>query len=181
MNAYILSQILALISNVILLTYSVIKVKRSTILCCNVVINFLLAVHYFLLNDYTGTFCSGVTSFMVCVFYFKKYMRKYTLLVPLLFVCVFVAIGVMTWNSMWSIIPVTGNILLVIALWNNNENVIKLIFIAVGLLWIILNIHLRSIVNVLGQTLAVASGLVYFIRNRKSVQPGIPDDRDSIS
>lgn len=140
------------------------KVNRSIILICNVAINFLLAIHYFLLMDYTGAFCSGVTTFMVWVFYYKKYLKKYRVIIPLLFISIFIGVGIMTWSDGWSIIPVIGNILLIIALWNDDENVIKLLFIVVGVLWIILNIHLKSIVNILGQILAVSSNILYFLR-----------------
>lgn len=168
MNTYILSQIMALVSTAVLIIYSVMKVNRSTILVCNVVINFLLAVHYFLLTDYTGALCSGVTTFMVWVFYYKKYLKKFGLTVPLLFMGIFIGAGIMTWSDGWSVIPVIGNILLIIALWNDDENFIKLIFIIVGILWMILNIHLKSIVNIFGQILALSSNILYFARICKS-------------
>ena len=161
---YILSQIAATASTIILLVYSVMNVKRNTILICNIIINSLLAVHYLLLVNYTGALCSGVTAFMVYVFYYKNRLNN---LVPTGFTILFLICGARTWQDWWSVIPVMGNILLVIALWNDNENIIKGIFIIVGLLWIILNIHLKSAANVIGQILAVSGNIIYFIRKRR--------------
>lgn len=166
---YMTSQVIAAVSTAILLTYSVMKVKRGTILLCNIAINLLLSLHYLLLKSYTGAVCSLITVFMVTAFYFKaKFKGKIGMLVFCLFVCIFIASGILTWEDTWSIIPVTGNILLAVALWNDNENVIKGLFIIIGILWIILNVHLRSITNTIGQFLAVSSNIIYFIRVLKA-------------
>lgn len=90
-------------------------------------------------------------------------------LIPLLFAVLFLAAGFLSRQDAWSIIPVLGNILLIVALWNDNENVIKAIFIVVGLLWIVLNIHLKSVANIIGQGLAVLSNVIYFVRIRKTL------------
>lgn len=169
------SQVIAAISTVILLTYSVMKVKRKTILICNMVINFLLAVHYLMLGSYTGAVCSLITVFMVAVFYFKDRFKKIIGLSFLIFfILIFTVSGMLTWEGPWSLIPVVGNVLLAVALWNDNENIIKGLFIAIGILWIILNIHLRSITNTVGQVLAVTSNIIYFFRvaRDKSVYGG---------
>ena len=172
---YMASQVMAVASTIILLTYSVMKVKRNTILICNIVINLLLAVHYLLLESYSAAICAAVTAVMVWVFFYKDRFRVMqrkvlnTPLIPLLFAVLFLAAGLLSRQDAWSIIPVLGNILLIVALWNDNENVIKAIFIVVGLLWIVLNIHLKSVANIIGQGLAVLSNVIYFVRIRKTV------------
>lgn len=170
MKAYIISQIAAALSTIILLTYSVLKVNRRVILICNIIINSLLTLHYYLLCSYTGAVCSGITTVMVCVYYYKESIARYKVpifnlpLIPTVFVCFFIVSGVLTWTDLWSCIPIIGNILLVIALWNDNETKIKFIFIIVGILWIIYNAHLKSVANVIGQVMAVTSNLIYMFR-----------------
>ena len=164
---YIIAQILAALSTLILLTYSVLKVKRGTILVCNTAINLLLAVHYLLLGSTTGAICSALTAAMALVFSLRhdaRFSFMASTLVPAAFVLMFMVSGYLTWQSAWSLIPVAGNILLVIALWNDRPDVTKGIFIIVGLLWIVYNIYLKSVANIIGQILAVSSNIIYFYR-----------------
>ena len=170
---YILSQAAAALSTVILLVYSVMKVKRNVILLCNVAINLLLTAHYALLQNSTGAACSLVTTIMVVAFYDKSRLGKnLRWFVFVFFVLLFILCGVFTWEDGWSAIPVVGNILLTVALRNDNENTIKGLFIVIGILWIILNIHLKSVTNTVGQVLAVSSNILYFLRIRKSRASG---------
>lgn len=184
---YIASQILAAASTVILLVYSVMKVKRETILICNIAINLLLSCHYALLKSYTGALCTGVITVMVFAFYYKNRVKmRYRRLMFIGFISLLLLCGALTWEDGWSAIAVIGNVLLAIALWNDNENVIKGLFILVGILWIILNAHLKSTAAVIGQVLSVLSNVVYFCRNRRSLNgflskatfdyPSHPDD-----
>ena len=172
---YVTSQIIAAVSTLILITYAVMKVNRNVILICNIAINVLLGVHYLLLESYSGAICSGITAIMVWVFCYKDKCEIMRLrifgvpVIPIFFTVLFIVSGYLSWQDVWSVIPVTGNILLVIALWNDNENIIKGIFIIVGLMWIILNLHLRSVANIVGQCLSVTSNIIYFVRIKKQI------------
>ena len=173
---YLASQVCAALSTVILLVYSVLKVKRGTILICNVVINLLLAIHYVLLNSMSGAVCSAMTALMAYVFSLRDSSRfpVFSLsAVPAFFGAAFCAAGFLTWQDGWSLIPVIGNMILVLALWNRKPNVTKGLFIIVGLLWIVLNIHLRSYANIIGQILSVTSNVIYFIRIRRDKKAAV--------
>ena len=160
---FIASQILVAISTVILITYSVMEVKRETILICNIAINLLLAFHYALLQSYTGAICTGIIALMVFTFYFKnKVCRNIQILMFIFFLFSLIISGILTWEDAWSAVSVIGNILLAVALWNNNEKIIKALFIIIGILWIALNIHLKSTVAIIGQILSVSSNVIYF-------------------
>jgi len=162
---FILSQIMAALSTIILLTYSVMKVKRPVILICNVIINLLNAGHYLLLGGYTAAVCSVIVALMTFVFSYKgKTKLLSSPALPLAFAAAFIVTGILTWDDAWSLIPVAGHLLLVMAFWCNGENIIKGIFIIVGLMWIVYNAHLQSVTNVIGQVLAVSSNCIYFIR-----------------
>ena len=158
---FIASQILVAISTVILITYSVMEVKRETILICNIAINLLLAFHYALLQSYTGAICTGIIALMVFTFYFKnKVCRNIQILMFIFFLFLLIISGILTWEDVWSAVSVIGNILLAVALWNNNEKIIKALFIIIGILWIALNIHLKSTVAIIGQILSVSSNVI---------------------
>ena len=165
---YILAQICAILSTAILLVYSVLKVDRKVIVFCNVVINALLTAHYLLLDDYVGAVCTAICTTMVFVFYFKHSSRFLSrTYIPVFFALLLIVCAVCTWTDAWSIIPLIGNLILVYALWNDKSDTIKALFIIVGVLWIVYNIHLHSIANIIGQCLAVTCNCIYFFRVRR--------------
>lgn len=166
---YTASQILAAVSTAILLAYSVMKVKRKTILICNVLINLLLSCHYLLLKSYTSAICTGITTAMAFAFCYKNRMQmRYRRWMFIGFLFLFLLCGVLTWEDGWSVVAVAGNVLLAVALWNDNETVIKGLFVLVGILWIVLNAHLKSTAAIIGQVFSVLSNLLYFYRIRKN-------------
>lgn len=171
---YILAQVLAGLSIAILLGYTLVKVNRFVILVCNVIINLLLAAHYFLLDGYTGGACSLICAFMVAVFFFKgKIKWLSTLFTPIFFGVFFVVFGILTWKDGWSVIPIVGNLIVLTALWLDKEVLIKSLYAIVAALWIIYNLFGLaeiSYLNVIGQSLALLFDIFYvskyFIKKR---------------
>ncbi len=159
---FIAAQILGGLSIAILLGYSVLKVSRKVILVCNMLINLLWAAHYFLLGANTGALCSLLCVAMTFVFYFKdtvKWLGK--LYVPILFGVAFAVFGIVTWENWFSIIPVVGNILLVIAMWLDKEIVIKATCIPVAALWVVYNSIYFSYIGAIGQSLSFVAHVFY--------------------
>ena len=69
---YLIAQALGFVATAILLTYTLCNVSRKTIMICNIIINSLWAVHYLILDAYTGAFCSFFTAVMV----FARFWRS---------------------------------------------------------------------------------------------------------
>ena len=162
---YYLAQAIGFCATAILLTYTLIKVSRKTIMICNVIINTLWAVHYLILEAYTGAFCSLFTAFMVFVCAFKGKNRFFrTLAVPVIFNVLFIVIEIFTWAGFPTVLQMAGNILLVIAMWSDQEITIKGLFIPVGVLWFIYNFIYFSWIGVICQTLAVSFNVFYTVR-----------------
>ena len=160
-------QILSLLSNAILLVVSILKVKRKVLLLANVVINLLLAASYFCLKGYSGAVCSLICVAVVAVFYFKEKIRKH-IWIPILFSIAFIVFGIITWQNLASIIPVIGNIILVIAFWCDNEPTIKSLIAVVAALWIVYNIIIRSYFGIIGQSLSFLFNIICVFRYLKS-------------
>jgi hypothetical protein len=163
---YIISQILGGIATVIILTYTIIKVSGKTIIVCNFIINLLWSLHYYLLGADTGFWCSMLCSIMCIVFYLRykvKFLRSFFCL--FLFFMTFIIFGIITWDSYPSIIQIFGNILIVIALWFDNDKFTKFLFIFVGSLWIAYNLIYFSYIGIIAQILSVIFNLTYIIIN----------------
>jgi hypothetical protein len=159
---FILAQVLGFIATAILLTYTLIRVERKSILICNIIINSLWALHYLILDAYTGAFCSFFTAFMelLCMFKGKnRFFQSYA--VPILFQIFFIVIELFTFAGVPTLIQMLGNILLVIAMWSENEITIKGLFIPIGVLWFVYNRMYASPVGMICQALAVSFNVFY--------------------
>lgn len=165
--AFWTAQVLAVTATVILLVYSLMHVSRKTILICNIIINLLNAVHYLLMQSYSGAVCSLLCTGMVFAFYFKDKWR-YRYLIPSLFGLSFIVFGLLTWQNGWSVIPIIGHLILTCAFLNDRPIMIKAMFIAVAFLWMVYNFVLGSWMFLAGQTLSFLFNLYYVIRFRKN-------------
>lgn len=117
-----------------------------------------------LLEAYSGAVCSTFCALMVWTFSFKGKRRFLSRpFVPLFFAALFLAGGLLTWQGTESLIPITGNIFLIIAMWRDREWTIKAICILVAALWGVYNYMNRSLIGTIGQTLSLVANLVYVV------------------
>jgi len=162
---YLLAQFFGFCATAILLTYTLCTVSRKTIMVCNIVLNSLWAVHYLLLEAYTGAFCSFFTALMVLGCSFKGKNKLFTgIWIPLFFNFGFIVIEIFTWAGLPTLIQMAGNFLLVIAMWKDREIDIKALFIPVGILWFIYNFIYFSWVGLVCQFLAVSFNVFFVVR-----------------
>ena len=170
---YILAQAIGFCATAILLTYTLCNVSRRTIMICNVIINTLWAVHYLILEAYTGAFCSFFTATMVLACSFKGKNKLFQgIWVPVIFNIGFIIIEIFTWAGIPTLIQMAGNILLVIAMWCDREIEIKALFIPVGMLWFVYNVIYFSWIGLICQALAVSFNVFfvtrYYLRSKKN-------------
>lgn len=162
---FVIAQILGGIAILILLGYTIMKVNRGTILACTIAINLLWALHYLLLKAYTGCVCSLICVGTVAVFFFKGKIKLLSgIWVPIFFGIIYLLFGILTWENKFSLLPILCSFLVVIALWNDREIVIKSIFIVVALLWVIYNSVFFSYIGMIGQGLSFLFNALYVIK-----------------
>ena len=163
-GCFIISQIIGGISVCILLTYTLLKVNRKIILWVTVTTNLLWLVHYILLKAYSGALCSMVCAIMSCVFSYKGRNKVLSSnILPVLFGTIFIIIGIATWDNFYSLLPVTCEILLVIALWLDRELLIKTMCIPVAAIWVIYNLIYFSWLGMIGQALSLLFHIYYVV------------------
>ena len=162
---YLVAQLIGFCATAILLTYTVCNVSRRTIMICNMIINTLWAVHYLMLQAYTGAFCSFFTTIMVAACSLKGKNRLFQgYWVPVFFNLSFILIEIFTWAGVPTLIQMVGNIILVIAMWCDREIEIKGLFIPVGILWFIYNLIYFSWIGLICQALAVSFNVFFVVR-----------------
>ena len=80
------------------------------------------------------------------------------------FILVMIISGILTWNDMWSILPLIGSILSTIALWMKKERNIRLISLAVGPCWFVYNMIVGAYTGALNEVIAMTSIIIGLIR-----------------
>ena len=171
-TTYIIALVIGAIATAILLTYTLMKVQRKTILICNVIINALWGIHYFMLGAYTGAFGQLFTSLVVLACACKGKNRFCsTLAIPLLANAVYLGIEILTWAGIPTVIQMVGNGIFVVAMWSDKEIAIKAWFIPLGCLWLAYNVLYFSWIGIVCQVLAVTFNVVfvtkYLLKKRK--------------
>jgi len=165
---YIISQILVAVSILMTIFVNFIKVERKTILVCQIIVNLLYGTHNLLLGATTG----GLINFLaviLLIIYSQKGKIKWlsTIYTPVLFSVLFVATALISWQNIFSILPVAGSLIFAVAFWQDEEKQIKLLYVINTLLWFIYAVVSNSFVAAIGQALIGISLIVYLIFGTK--------------
>ena len=81
------------------------------------------------------------------------------------FILVMIATGIMTWENLWSILPILGSILSTVALWMKRERNIRLVSLLVGPCWMVYNIVTGAYTGALSEVIAMTSIVIGLIRH----------------
>ncbi len=176
---YIAAQILVFISIALLVYSSVRKLGRKTVVLFNVLINFFWGIHYLLLEAYSGAACAAICTVMITVFYFKgktKFLSSYAL--PIVFSVVFIAFGLLTYQNIFSIIPIVGNVIMTFAFFSDTEIEIKTCFVIIAALLTAYNGIIGSLLGCLGQVLSLVSNIFFVVRYHIQKRRQKPADKE---
>ena len=166
---YICSQIVGFIGFII----SLIAYHRDTkekIFKSMIVANILDIVHYLLLFAYSGCATKVMALIRNIVIVTKekiKFLQSVVILV--IFIILYVLVGIFTYNGLWSILPVLAAIIYMIAVWNGDEMTVKKAAFACYFLWLAYNIFVFSIAGIVSNTIAIVSTFVA-VKRESSVE-----------
>lgn len=118
---YIIAQAIGLIAFIIsLIAYH--RKKKKDILVNMLLSNGFNLVHYFLLNAYSGcvTKILGIIrdGFIIIKEKYKFLSKKIFLLI---FIVIYLIVGIMTYNGIFSLFPLVAALIYIIPVWNGNE------------------------------------------------------------
>lgn len=171
--------ILAQICGVIALILTVISVQFKTkekIVMCSVLANIVVTIQYFLLGALTGAVISVINTIRCLVFYFfKKKDMKPSIIVLIIFEIVAIISGSISWQNMWSLIPIIVTVIYTYGLWQDNIKVIRITTGIVGFGWAIYNIVVRAYVGALQETSQLISAIIALYRNKENKKELVKD------
>ncbi len=140
--------------------------QRSNILRSYLIGGVLWVIHFLSLGAYTGAVMNAVGIVRVCLFYkfSQKTRPKWILWTVLTLV---VVAGVATWQNAWSLLPIVGMLLAAVAMWQLDEQRLRLFMLASTPFWFAYNFHCGSYPGMLNEAFLLVSTVVALIRYRK--------------
>lgn len=162
--------IIAQTFGIIALILTVISVQFKTkekIVMCSVLANIVVAIQFFLLNAITGGVISIINAIRCIVFYiYKKKDLKPSIITLIIFEIVAVISGCISWQNIWSLIPILVTVLYTYGLWQDNVKVIRITTGIVGGGWAIYDLIVRAYVGALQETSQLISAIIAIYRNK---------------
>jgi len=164
---FILAQICGLIALLITVVNIQLKSKEKIVLL-NIWANVAVTIQYFLLGAYTGAVISILNAIRdVVYFLFKKKNLKPSILVLLFFEIVAIILAIMSWQDIWSIIPLVVTIIYTYGLWQDDVKILRITTVIIGYGWTIYDIVVKAYIAALQVTAQGTSALIALIINNR--------------
>lgn len=167
---YLLSQLLVIISTVILALSYLSKSKKNVMLLC-VLYCIFYGIHYLLLGAYTGLTMTTISGVRNIWFYNGERKNKSNNIYSLiLFVLVSIISGIITYQNLFSIVSIFGNITSTYSVWQKNIKKYRILAIPVSICFLIYAIYLKSVFAIITETFLLIIELlsVYNLKKESS-------------
>ncbi len=142
------------------------KTSRG-ILICLVITGALFAAHYLFIGAISGFALNVLTTAMCIIYYFRNKRGSQGKIIPIIFVCLLVLAGILTWVDWKSIFVIAGLGVNAYNLSLSNAITIKKINFIKAPLCLIYNVLMFSIGGILCEILVMVSSGIALIRARK--------------
>lgn len=163
---------LAQICGILIMLCNAISVQFKTkdkILICFVVANLFGIIQYFLLNAITGAVVYIISTIRCIVFYYyEKKDLKPALAVLVVFEILAIICGALSWQNMWSIIPIIVTVIFTYGLWQKDLKVTRISTAITGFGWVFYNIVVIAYVGAIYDGALAISSIIALIRNKKN-------------
>lgn len=141
--------------------------KHRTILILMTACSLVWSLHFACLNLFTPVAMNMVNVLRGIVYSFREKKWAQNNIIPAVFIVLCAGSVILTWESMWSLLPFIASIFATIANWQKDTRLLKYLTIPVCICWFIYNIKNNSIAGTLNETFALISIAVYLIRTKK--------------
>jgi len=166
----ILIQSLAIIAVTLFLISFHAKTRKS-ILLLQLVGLIIWAVHFFLLNAWTGAVLMIINGIITAIFLFKTDTKKLNnpiiLLVALI---IFFIVTIVTWTGFYSLLPFLGVSSITIAKWQNHPSRIRLISIPASIFWVIYDSFVGAYGSIIAEVLIILSIILSLLHNQNDTK-----------
>ena len=164
---YVISQIFALFSIVFDLVAAQ-RRKKVDLLNMDTLAALCSSLHYAFLGAWSGLISKIITTVRNgLAAYQAAHRRKNNKLLPIIFVILYIIMGILAFDSIFSILPIFAPSIYTMIIYTSDIKKIRYAVVLSNLLWLIYDIHLLSIAGIVAETIIIINGLIAIYRYRK--------------
>ena len=167
---YIVSQVFALAAFICAMVAIQLK-KKPHLLNAVTLGAFFSILHYAFLGAWPGMASKSITTVRNgLAAYESSKSRKSHKILPLIFVAFYIVMGIITYSSPISLLPILAPSIYAIVIYTCDVKIVRYTSVLTCVIWLIYDIFVFSIVGVLAQVIMIIDGLVAIWRYRKKPQ-----------
>lgn len=165
-HSYLLAQICGFVAMATAVSMYQFK-RHRTIMILMVVCSFIWCMHYCFLGLFTPVMMNIVNVIRNIVYSFRDRKWAQSKLIPVVFVALSIALAVITWDNIWSVLPLIAAVFTTVANWQTDTKILKYMTIPVCICWFIFNFINHSYAGMANEILALASIIISLTRIKK--------------
>lgn len=142
--------------------------KHRTILILMSLCSLVWSLHFACLGLFTPVGMNMINVLRGVMYSFREKKWAQNNIIPAVFIILCAGSVILTWESIWSILPFIASIFATIANWQKNTRLLKYLSIPVCVCWFVYNIINGSIAGTLNETFALVSIAVYLLRTKNT-------------
>jgi len=165
-NSYVFSPIFTILGLLTLGASYLYKSKRK-ILLLTLAATICYAIHNLLLGGITGVVMNVINIIANIWFYInEKKQRRNGLIVLIVLLLLVIIFGILSFEDVFSLIPIIATLLFIYSIWQDNTKVYKFIGLPKSVFWISYNIYLKSIFGVITEVTLLIFKIVGIAKHR---------------
>ena len=155
---------------VILFLLSYQQKTRIRIIVFNTASRLLYILQYIMLGAFEGAALDilGAVSSVIAGKKNSGFVKKHARLLLILIDAVIIAVGLLLYENVYSLLPIAGVLLHTSAFWIDGEKIIRRVSLAGSPFWFVYNFYSKAYGSAVGDLLTVGSILIAMFRYRKT-------------
>lgn len=143
--------------------------EKKTILINQMIANILYTIQYSLLGVFSASSMNFTSALRSFVFYnYEKQNKTATKVWLIVFIGLVLTCGILTWDSMLSIIPITITLFYTIGAWIKDSKWMRIVFLIAAFIWIYYNYKVGAYICILGNMFEITSGIIALTRFKEN-------------
>ncbi len=141
---------------------------RKGILLSKLSADICWVIHYLCIGGTAGAIPNLVGIFRESVFVNRKNHKWANYIFwPVVFILINFCLGVMTFHSVFNVLPIAASALVTVLLWIDNPKLTKLMSIPVCTAFMIYDFYIGSYIGIINEAISMLSILIFFIKRRR--------------
>lgn len=142
------------------LFFSILGKSTKQILLMQTISFLFKSVHYYLLGGISGFVTSFISMLRNLIFYRVKENYIFTII----FILIYIVIGIATYNSFYSLLPVIATIVYTLIINYDNPKYLRLGMLFTSITWLIYNIYIISYSGIIIQIIMIVTNIFAILK-----------------